>query len=84
VRDHYLRFVGKARPDLLPRYQRAYQGTYAPQEYLQRLNERVDRLRERYGFGEDMMRQRRLVPSPTGYASTLTVPRDRQLALPLS
>ena len=82
VRDHYLRFVAEARPDLLARYERTYTGTNAPQEYVARLNERVDRLRARYGFSQDAMRQRNLVPAAA------SGPRDgypnRQLALPLA
>ncbi len=84
VREHYLRFVGGVRPDLLPRYERAYPGVYAPGDYLTRLDEGVGRLRARYGFRDDAMRQRELVPSASRADGTGTAPRGRQLALPLS
>jgi DNA repair photolyase len=83
VRDHYLRWLGQARPELVARYGRAYQGTYAPQDYLERLNGRVDRLRARYGFAEDTMRQRQLVPTAGGGELSQPARRGRQLALPL-
>ena len=57
-------------PHLLPRYQRAYAGTYAPREYQARLDERVDRLRARYGFAEDAMRKRDLVPGSASSAES--------------
>ena len=83
VRDHYLRWLGEARPELVPRYEWAYQGTYAPQDYQERLNGRVDRLRARYGFAEDTMRQRQLVPAATGAEPGHAGRQGRQLALPL-
>jgi DNA repair photolyase len=82
VRDHYLRFVGEARPDLLPRYERAYTGTYAPPAYVARLNERVDRLRARYGFGQDAMRQHQLVRPASPAQAAQGTSGGRQLALP--
>jgi DNA repair photolyase len=83
VRDHYLRFVGAARPDLLGRYERAYGGTNAPAAYLAGLEERVNRLRARYGFGRDERR-----PADSGPARPVSPALDaaagsRQLALPL-
>ena len=56
VKEHYLDFVGETFPDLLPRYERAYPGTDAPKEYQQKLSARVDRIRARYGFATDSMR----------------------------
>jgi DNA repair photolyase len=83
VREHYLEFIGETFPDLLPRYERAYIGVNAPRRYQEKLAARVERIRGRYGFAEDSMRERRLVPStaPTGEPGS---PRGgRQLALPL-
>jgi DNA repair photolyase len=50
VKEFYLGFVRDSFPDLLPRYQRAYPGTYAPVEYRQKLDERIQRIRAQYGF----------------------------------
>jgi DNA repair photolyase len=50
VKEFYLGFIGDEYPDLLPRYKRAYTGAHAPLEYRDRLGERVERIRERYGF----------------------------------
>lgn len=77
VKQEYYAFVGSTFPDLLPRYQRAYAGTNAPRAYREKLDERIDRVRERYGFAEDAMRERHLVPAPT------REPAIGQLALPL-
>ncbi len=64
VKEHYLEFVGETFPDLLPRYERAYTGINAPKAYQAKLGERVDRIRAHYGFADDSMRERRLVPVP--------------------
>jgi DNA repair photolyase len=83
VREHYLGWVGAARPDLLSRYERAYAGTHAPPDYLARIEERLARLRVRCSFDEDAMQRRNLAPA----ASTSSPPHARrlgpQLALPL-
>ena len=76
VREHYLDFVGETFPDLLRRYERAYDGTNAPKAYQDALAARVEKIRARYGFSEDSMRERRLVPSPDRSA-------HRQIALPI-
>jgi len=76
VKEFYLGFIGDEYPDLLPRYQRAYPGTYAPPEYRARLHERVERIRASYGFAEHGQ-QRRTAEPPA-------VPRrGPQLALPI-
>jgi DNA repair photolyase len=62
VKEEYLGFVNEKYPDLLPRYERAYPGTNAPQEYQRALDERVERIRARYGFAEDSMRKSALSP----------------------
>ena len=76
VREHYLDLVGETFPDLLPRYERAYSGTNAPRAYQDKLGARVDRIRARYGFADDSMRERQLVPRPDSAA-------PRQITLPM-
>ena len=84
VKDYYLGFVAEEFPSLLPRYERAYPVVNAPREYQEALDARVERVRARYGFAEDSMRNRRLVPRPEA-ADGEVVDRSRgpQLALPL-
>ena len=78
VREHYLEFVGQTFPDLLARYTRAYFGTNAPKAYQEQLAARVGRIRARYGFAVDSMRERHLTPPEQD-----TPARPRQIALPL-
>ena len=52
VKDHYLGFVSAQFPALLPRYVRAYPGTYAPPDYLAKLEARVERISTRFQLGE--------------------------------
>lgn len=76
VKEFYLGFIDDQYPDLLARYQRAYPGAYAPREYQDKLNERVQRIRERYGFAGHGARRR--APEPP------SLPRHGpQLALPI-
>jgi DNA repair photolyase len=76
VKEFYLGFIGDEYPDLLARYERAYPGAYAPPEYRDKLNERVERIRERYGFAGHAERRRAPQPPP--------VPRrGPQLLLPI-
>src|SRR5947208_3024387 len=57
VKEFYLGFVKDEYPDLLPRYKRAYPGTYAPLEYRSKLDERIQRIRTQYGFGHQSERR---------------------------
>jgi DNA repair photolyase len=76
VKEFYLGFIGDEYPDLLARYQRAYPGAYAPPEYRDKLDARIQRIREQYGFTGQS--ERRRSPSPA------TPPRrGPQLALPI-
>jgi DNA repair photolyase len=85
VKEHYLGFVEDEFPDLLPRYQRAYGGINAPPEYQVALQARVDQIRARYGFDEDSMRKRNLVPRPDDLRqSTAPLQVSRQLMLPFA
>jgi DNA repair photolyase len=76
VKEFYLGFIGDEYPDLLGRYRRAYPGTYAPSEYRDKLNARVERIRAAYGFLDHGDRRRTAHP-PT------TPRRGPQLALPI-
>ena len=83
VKEHYLGFVADAYPDLLARYERAYAaGATAPRAYREAIGARIDRVRARYGFGGEVMRDRpgHLPGARVGQAPALP---DRQLALPL-
>lgn len=76
VKEFYLGFVRDEYPDLLPRYQRAYPGAYAPPEYRDKLDERIQRIRAQYGFSGD--------PLGRGASDPYTpARRGKQLALPL-
>jgi DNA repair photolyase len=79
VKEHYLGFVGERFPDLVPAYERTYRRVNAPAAYLGALEERIDALRARYGFDEDAMRRRRLVPEAPSGAQPVT--EVRQLPL---
>ena len=50
VKEFYLGFIDDQYPELLPRYERAYPGTYAPADYREKLGERIEHIRARYGF----------------------------------
>ncbi|CAA9567171.1 MAG: Radical SAM domain protein [uncultured Thermomicrobiales bacterium] len=50
VKEHYLRVVAAAFPDLLPRYERAFPGVNAPRAYQEALERRVARVRARHGL----------------------------------
>ena len=76
VKEFYLGFIGSDYPELLPRYKRAYPGAYAPADYRDKLNERVQRVRAAYGFlrGAPDVRKSTAAPLPR---------RGPQLALPI-
>jgi DNA repair photolyase len=77
VKEFYLGFIGDEYPDLLPRYKRAYPGAYAPADYREKLQERINRIRAEYGFsGQSERRQRPPQPLPVSR-------RGPQLVLPL-
>jgi DNA repair photolyase len=62
VKEQYLTFVDRQYPDLVERYERAYFGSNAPREYQRALDERVERIRRRYGFLSDSMRTGEITP----------------------
>ena len=84
VKREYLGFVDGAYPELVPRYERAYVGTNAPRAYQQALDERVERIRTRYGFAEDSMRKRAITPPDAEPPPELALRRvGPQLLLPI-
>jgi DNA repair photolyase len=86
VKEQYLGFVDGQYPDLLPRYERAYVSSNAPQEYQRALDERVERIRTRHGFVADSMRKQEITP-PAGDTVPPTEAEPRrvgpQLLLPI-
>lgn len=83
VKEHNLTFVGEEFPDLLVRYERAYPSVNAPREYEARLSERVERIRRRFRFAADSMRQRELVPPTRSMPSEAMRAAAEQLTLPI-
>lgn len=81
VKEHYFAFVGETFPDLLRRYQRAYPNSDAPRDYRDRLDERITRVRERFGFAEDKEKSSRTASSTAASSSSMTLPVSAQLSL---
>jgi DNA repair photolyase len=79
VKEFYMGFISDEYPDLLPRYKRAYPGAYAPRDYREKLQERINRIRAHYGFGSDG----RLEPRVSEARRPPVPRRGPQLALPL-
>jgi len=76
VKEFYLGFIEHDYPELLGRYRRAYPGAYAPPDYREKLDQRIQRIRVQYGFSGNGTRRRASGPPP--------VPRrGPQLALPV-
>jgi DNA repair photolyase len=76
VKEFYLGFVEQTYPALLPRYRRAYPGAYAPRDYRDKLDERILRIRQEYGFTAAHARRRMPAPPPADRVGL-------QFALPL-
>lgn len=81
VKEHYFGFVAATYPDLLPRYERAYQGTNASAHYVGALEQRIARIRSRHGFEQDTMR--RPDPPVRTAGPGRPAPSRGQLGLPL-
>jgi DNA repair photolyase len=83
VREHYLGFVAARLSALLPRYERAYRGTTIDPDYRAAMERRVTRIRERHGFADDAMADRRRGGLPGVPVGAAAGPSEEQLALPL-
>ena len=81
VKEHYFGFVAEVFPDLLPRYERAYAGTNISSDYQTTLERRLARIRERHGFTEDAMQERRVAASMLATSSRKVTDRTGQLPL---
>lgn len=77
VREHYLAFLARTRPELVAWYQRQYVGTYPSRAYLAQLEARLAAVRARHGFG-DPAGAARPAAEPTAVMAA-----GPQLALPL-
>jgi len=53
VRDYYLDYLDREHAELMEPYDRLYRGTYAPVSYRERIQQRLDDLRSRYGFVDE-------------------------------
>jgi DNA repair photolyase len=73
VKEFFMGFVGQSYPDLLPRYERAYPGTYAPRDYRDKLDQRVQRIGREYGFAGPGLRQAAQPPAEV-WAGQLALP----------
>jgi DNA repair photolyase len=58
VKEFYLDFIASDYPDLLEKYRRAYPGVHAPLDYREKLGERIERIRARFGFSGHGARRR--------------------------
>jgi DNA repair photolyase len=79
VKEFYLGFIDAEYPELLARYERAYPGAYAPPEYREKLNQRIERIRSEFGFKGHS--ERRGAPAPAQQPAQPR--RGQQLALPI-
>jgi len=81
AREWYLGWLGGARPDLIPRYERLYgRGAYAANGYSKAITERVKELAAAYGIGGRRPSESRLTP-PVATAAAPPRPDDVQLSL---
>ena len=53
VKEHFMGFLHREYPHLLPRYQALYPGQYPPQRYASRVQRSVDFYRERFRVAMD-------------------------------
>lgn len=79
VREHYLDFIEREFPELSERYARAYRRQNAPEEYQQKLNQRVRRIQDEHGLPLQSLRGR----SGAMEGTSGLPPRRAQIELPL-
>ena len=82
VREHYLGWLGEARPDLVPRYDELYPRAYAPKDAQERVSKLVAQLVERHGGRTTRPEHARTKSPPRPKAPTAKA--ARQLALDLT
>jgi hypothetical protein len=83
VKEHYLGIVTSTFPDLLPRYERGYAGTNITSDYQMAIERRLSGIRERHGFVQDAMQDRRVEAATAELVAQPVMVRSGQLALPL-
>jgi DNA repair photolyase len=83
VKEHYLGWIQEFRPDLMPRYRRAYPRADAPRVYKDWLDARIAEVRARHGYGEDGSRQSRSLRGDIRSDGTVNELDATQLALAL-
>ncbi len=71
TREHFLEHLARDWPELLPRYQRLYRGTYLRQADAEPIRALVGRLRERHGIAD--RRREPLAPPPEPEQLSLAV-----------
>ncbi len=71
TREHFLEHLARDWPELLPRYQRLYRGTYLRQADAEPIRAFVSRLRERHGIAD--RRRAPLAPPPEPEQLSLAV-----------
>lgn len=71
TREHFLEHLARDWPELLPRYQRLYRGTYLRQADAEPIRTFVSRLQERYGIAD--RRREPLAPPPEPEQLSLAV-----------
>ena len=81
VREHYLGWLGDARPDLLGRYAALYPRSYAPAKAQDALADLVRRLVARHGGTAAGPRQARSLPPPPAPAPTPPEPSQLRLGI---
>ena len=69
TRDHFMRFLSREFPDLAPRVDRLYAGSYAPKQYRDQVDGVLKVLRRRYGMQGGERRGSTAAPTrPSGTA----------------
>jgi DNA repair photolyase len=85
AREWFLRWLGEAHPDLVPRYAELYgRGAYARKDYQARVGAQVRELAERYGVGRRPVSHRtvgRRAPAATAVPTPLVPAVHEQLTL---
>ena len=81
VKEHYLSVVAETFPELLPRYERAYAGTNISSDYQLAMERRLATIRQRHGFAQDAMQERRVAMNTLATATKRVTDCTCQLPL---